>query len=69
MYKSGGSLLAGVELFDQYIGESVPEGQRSLAFRLRYRAIDRTLTDEDVEPCHQKIRDGLVAKFQVSLRS
>ncbi|MGA0200833.1 MAG: phenylalanine--tRNA ligase subunit beta, partial [Prochlorotrichaceae cyanobacterium] len=47
MYKAAGSLLNRVELFDQYSGESVPEGQRSLAFRLVYRASDRTLTEED----------------------
>jgi phenylalanyl-tRNA synthetase beta chain len=69
MYKAAGSLLSTVELFDQYVGESVPAGQRSLAFRLVYRASDRTLTEEDVEPCHQKVRDTLVDKFQVTLRS
>ena len=46
----GGQLLDSVELFDEYRGESVPEGQRSLAFRLIYRANDRTLTEEDVTP-------------------
>ena len=69
MYKAAGSLLSTIELFDQYVGESVPAGQRSLAFRLVYRASDRTLTEEDVEPCHQKVRDTLVDKFQVTLRS
>ncbi|MGA1410963.1 MAG: phenylalanine--tRNA ligase subunit beta [Prochlorotrichaceae cyanobacterium] len=69
MYKAAGSLLNRVDLFDQYSGESVPEGQRSLAFRLVYRASDRTLTEEDVEPCHQKVRETLVEKFQVTLRS
>jgi len=66
---AGGTLLESVQLFDEYQGESVPEGQRSLAFRLVYRASDRTLTDQEVEPVHQKIRDALVEKFGVSLRS
>lgn len=69
MYKAAGSLLSTIELFDQYVGDSVPAGQRSLAFRLIYRASDRTLTEEDIEPCHQKVRDTLVEKFQVTLRS
>jgi phenylalanyl-tRNA synthetase beta chain len=67
--KSAGTLLDSVELFDEYRGQGVPEGKRSLAFRLVYRASDRTLTDEDVEPVHQKVREALEEKFQVSLRS
>jgi phenylalanyl-tRNA synthetase beta chain len=66
---TGGELLESVSLFDQYMGEGVPAGQRSLAFRLTYRKSDRTLTDEDINPVHQKIRDMLEEKFQVSLRS
>ncbi|MEA5533991.1 phenylalanine--tRNA ligase subunit beta [Crocosphaera sp. XPORK-15E] len=69
MNKAGGNLLAGVELFDDYQGKNVPEGQRSLAFSLAYRSGDRTLTDEDVEPVHDKIRQTLVKEFDVSLRS
>ncbi|HEY9638403.1 MAG TPA: phenylalanine--tRNA ligase subunit beta [Coleofasciculaceae cyanobacterium] len=67
--KAAGSLLESVLLFDEYQGEAVPKGQRSLAFRLTYRAGDRTLTDEEVEPVHQKVREALVEKFGVSLRS
>ena len=66
---AAGQLLESVQVFDEYQGENVPEGQRSLAFRLVYRASDRTLTDEEVEPVHQKVREALVEKFGVSLRS
>lgn len=69
MTKTGGKLLDGVELFDDYRGKGVPEGQRSLAFRLVYRAGDRTLSDKDVDPVHQKVREQLVKKFKVELRS
>lgn len=65
----GGELLDSVTLFDQYIGKGVPEGSRSLAFRLVYRASDRTLTDADINPVHQKVRDLLEEKFQATLRS
>ena len=41
-------LVERAELFDVYSGENVPEGTRSLAFRIRFRAPDRTLTNEDV---------------------
>ncbi len=67
--QAGGTLLDSVELFDQYLGQNVPAGQRSLAFRLVYRAPDRTLTDDEVEPIHQKVRETLEEKFQVALRS
>ncbi|MDZ8259776.1 phenylalanine--tRNA ligase subunit beta [Nostoc sp. ChiQUE01b] len=67
--KAGKDLLESVELFDEYRGENVPEGQRSLAFRLIYRASDRTLTEAEVEPVHNKVRQALVEKFGVNLRS
>lgn len=69
MKKAGGDLLDKVELFDEYRGENVPDGQRSLAYSLTYRTGDRTLTDEEVEPVHNKIREVLVNKFKVTLRS
>ena len=67
--KTGGKLLQKVEVFDEYKGKNVPEGQRSLAFNLVYQASDRTLTDKDVDPVHQKVRDALIKKFDVTLRS
>jgi phenylalanyl-tRNA synthetase beta chain len=66
---AGGEILESVQLFDEYRGENVPQGQRSLAFRLIYRAGDRTLTDTEVEPVHQKVRESLIEKFSVNLRS
>ena len=68
MLATGGELLASVQLFDEYRGDSVPAGQRSLAFRLIYRG-DRTLTDDQVEPIQQKVREALTANFPVTLRS
>ena len=67
--KTGGKLLESIDLFDEYRGENVPAGQRSLAFRLLYRAGDRTLKDDDIEPIHQQVREALVEKFRVDLRS
>ena len=69
IHKAAKGLLESVELFDEYRGENVPPGQRSLAFRLVYRGSDRTLTDTEVEPVHNKVREALVEKFGVSLRS
>jgi phenylalanyl-tRNA synthetase beta chain len=53
----GGDLLEDVRLFDVYTGEQVGEGRRSLAFTLRFRAPDRTLTSEEAN----QARDAAVA--------
>ncbi|MEX3565566.1 phenylalanine--tRNA ligase subunit beta [Micrococcus endophyticus] len=45
--EGAGELLESVELFDVYRGPGVPEGRKSLAFSLRFRAPDRTLTAEE----------------------
>jgi phenylalanyl-tRNA synthetase beta chain len=46
--EGGGELLERVALFDEYRGEQLGEGKKSLALRLEFRAPDRTLTDEEV---------------------
>jgi phenylalanyl-tRNA synthetase beta chain len=50
-------LIESVRLFDVYTGDQVPEGKKSLAFALRLRAPDRTLTDDDI----REARDAAVA--------
>jgi phenylalanyl-tRNA synthetase beta chain len=46
--EGAGPLLESVRLFDVYDGEQIGEGKKSLAFALRFRAPDRTLTDAEV---------------------
>ncbi len=53
--KAGGTLLDTVRLFDVYRGPGVPDGRKSLAWALSYRAPDRTLTDDEVRPAHEKL--------------
>jgi phenylalanyl-tRNA synthetase beta chain len=55
----GGELLRSAEVFDLYRGEQLGEGQKSLALRLSFRAPDRTLTDEEVAPLRESIREAL----------
>ncbi len=43
-----GVLLESVRLFDVYTGQQVGAGKKSLAFSLRFRAPDRTLTEADI---------------------
>jgi phenylalanyl-tRNA synthetase beta chain len=42
-----GALLEHIELFDVYVGPQVGEDRKSLTFALRFRAPDRTLTEDD----------------------
>ncbi|MEL5991364.1 phenylalanine--tRNA ligase subunit beta [Microbacterium phosphatis] len=44
LVEGAGDLLEGVRLVDDYRGQGVPEGSKSLTFALRFRAPDRTLT-------------------------
>ncbi len=46
--EGAGELLESVRLFDVYTGEQIGEGKKSLAFALRFRAPDRTLTDDEI---------------------
>ena len=45
--EGAGELLEDVALFDVYAGPGIEEGKKSLAFGLRFRAIDRTLTADE----------------------
>ncbi|MBX6377298.1 MAG: hypothetical protein IRY95_02010 [Clostridia bacterium] len=67
--EAGGELLESAELFDVYQGEGVAPGCRSLAFRLRYRAPDRTLTEAEVAEVHERVRKAVASQLGASLRS
>lgn len=66
---AGGGLLDGCRLFDVYVGDAIPEGTKSLAFAVDFRALDRTLTDEEVEPVVDAIVRRIKADFAGVLRS
>jgi phenylalanyl-tRNA synthetase beta chain len=65
---AGGDLLQGVRLFDLYRGESVAQGNKSLAFALGYQAENRTLTDKEVDKAHKKIEDRLKHVLKAQIR-
>jgi phenylalanyl-tRNA synthetase beta chain len=56
----GAVLLEDVRLFDLYTGEQAGEGQKSLAYTLRFRAPDHTLTAEETSA----LRDAAVAEAE-----
>ncbi len=51
-----------------YEGERVPEGQRSVTLRIEYRAVERTLRDEEVDELHGRIVGALEEKFGAQLK-
>jgi phenylalanyl-tRNA synthetase beta chain len=67
--KAGKPLLEQVDLVDRYSGSQVEVGCCSQAFRLRYRDERRTLTDEEVQKAHEKVRTSLEKQFGARLRS
>jgi phenylalanyl-tRNA synthetase beta chain len=60
---AGGELLDRSVLFDVFRGGAIPDGRKSLAFALEFRAPDRTLTDEEVDP----VVGAIVGKLRTDL--
>jgi phenylalanyl-tRNA synthetase beta chain len=63
------SLVSSVALFDLYVGEQVPAGKKSLAFRIVYQSSTQTLTDNEVDKVQQQILDKLQRDLKATLRS
>lgn len=66
--RAGGKLLETAALFDVYRGRQVGEGKKSAAFALRFRAADRTLTDEEINKLVEKIVRGCKTQFGAEIR-
>jgi phenylalanyl-tRNA synthetase beta chain len=60
--------LESVEVFDVYRGKGLPDGTKSIAFSLVFRAPDRTLTDDEVNVVFQKIQDELAKSTAYQVR-
>jgi len=60
--------LEKVELFDIFSDASLGEGKRSMAYSLTFRAQDRTLTDDEINEAHAKLREKLAKGLGVELR-
>ncbi len=58
----GGELLVDLKLFDVYRGPGVRDGTRSLAYRLRFQADDRTLTDTEVAAARARCIDAVQSR-------
>ena len=67
--EAAGDLLARLSLFDVFRGAPVGDGSRSLAFTLRFQAVDRTLTDAEMVDVRRRCIDAVEGSLPASLRA
>lgn len=67
--RAGGELLEQVQLFDEFRGAGVPEGTRSLAWRLTWRHPERTLRDKELEGRRARLLDILDKELGIRPRA
>jgi phenylalanyl-tRNA synthetase beta chain len=67
--EAAGGLAEEAILFDVHRGPPIPDGKRSLAFAIDFRAADRTLTDEEANRAVEAIVERLARDFGAELRS
>jgi phenylalanyl-tRNA synthetase beta chain len=67
--KAAGKLVEAVDVVDEYRGAGLPAGHRGLAFRLRFRAPDRTLRDKEVDASVTKVLTVLREQHGIELRA
>jgi len=66
--RSGGTLLKDVRLFDIYTGSHIAPGKKSTAFSMKFRADDRTITDDDADSAVKKVLDALEKELGAIIR-
>ncbi|MFL5913001.1 MAG: phenylalanine--tRNA ligase subunit beta, partial [Gaiellaceae bacterium] len=69
MREAAGAELRDVTVFDEYRGEQIGAGRRSLAFRVAFGSTERTLTDEEAAVLRGRIVDSLRERFGAELRA
>ncbi|HEY4413451.1 MAG TPA: phenylalanine--tRNA ligase subunit beta [Gaiellaceae bacterium] len=67
--EAGGAEVRDVAAFDEYRGEQIGAGKRSLAFRVAFGSSERTLTDEDAAVIRARIVESLRERFGAELRA
>ena len=67
--KNGGKNFVGATLFDVYSGKNIDAGKKSLAFTIKFRAGDRTLTDAEADDAFNKIVAAVEKDCNAQLRS
>jgi phenylalanyl-tRNA synthetase beta chain len=67
--KEAGDLLESLTLFDEFVGQGIQEGFRSLAWALTFRHPERTLKDKEVQGRTDKIVQALAGELGVRQRT
>ena len=62
-------MLTNIEVFDVYTGENVDKDKKSIAYKLTFTDMDKTLTDEEVMNVFNKIIDDITSKMDAKLRN
>ncbi|HZD60218.1 MAG TPA: phenylalanine--tRNA ligase subunit beta [Anaerolineae bacterium] len=65
----GQPILEQVRLFDLYTGKGIPEGKKSMAYSMIFRAPDRTLTDEEALEARERIVNRLSKELGAEIRA
>ncbi len=68
IYKFKNKFIEEIRIFDYYKGKSIPEGKKSLAYRLKYQAYDHTLTDIEVNALHEELAKTLYQQLGAEIR-
>lgn len=63
---AAGDSVEDVSLIDSFTHPKT--GRQSLCYRVTYRSLEKTLTNEEANALHEQIRGELVARFGVELR-
>jgi phenylalanyl-tRNA synthetase beta chain len=66
--RAASPLLESIEVFDVYEGRGIASGKKSIALACRYRARDRTLTDEEVNRVHAAVVEEARTRLGAELR-
>jgi phenylalanyl-tRNA synthetase beta chain len=67
--EGAGELLEEIYLTDDYRGQNIPEGKKSLTFALRFRAFDRTLTQAEATEARDAGIENAKKKVQAEIRA
>ncbi|MDX2226455.1 MAG: phenylalanine--tRNA ligase subunit beta, partial [Verrucomicrobiae bacterium] len=70
-HKEKNILLENIHLFDIFEdakGERVPTGSKSMAYRFTYRSLEKTLTDQEVNSAHDRLKTQIAQAVGGSLR-
>ena len=67
--KSGGKIVSDIDIFDIYEGENIGRDKKSIAFKITFMDLNKTLTDDEVNLVFSNIIKNVETKFNAELRN